>query len=194
MRKATVADRPALVQVLARAFDDDPFIGWMCRKDARRREAIARFMRVGLDGITGPYDETYTHDDLSGAAAWVPPGRWKLGFWRQLLLLPDMVRAASLPRAPAVFAATSEVTRHHPTAPHWYLFLLGVEPERQGQGLGSALLRPALERCDRERVGAYLETATERNVTFYRRHGFRVAEELRVRDAPILWLMWRDPA
>ena len=193
LRKAAPADRPALVEVLARAFDDDPFLDWFCRKDARRGEAIARFMRVGLQIITGVHDETYTTDELAGAAAWVPPGRWRLGLLRRLRLVPDMVRAASLPRAPAAFAAIGKIGTHHPAPPHWYLFLLGVDPARQGQGVGGQLLRPVLDRCDRERTGAYLETAAPRNLAFYQRHGFRVADELHVGGAPPLWLMWRDP-
>ena len=50
-----------------------------------------------------------------------------------------------------------------------------------------------LERCDREGVGAYLESSKERNVAFYGRHGFRVTGETRFPRGPRLWLMWRDP-
>jgi MFS family permease len=52
--------------------------------------------------------------------------------------------------------------------PHWYLWLLGVDPDRQGQGVGSALLAPILARADAEGLPCALETLTERNVWFYR--------------------------
>jgi GNAT superfamily N-acetyltransferase len=83
----------------------------------------------------------------------------------------------------------------HPREPHYYLASLGVAPEAQGNGVGSRLLGPMLERCDREGVPAYLESSRDRNVPFYERHGFRVTDELRLPlGGPTLWLMWREPA
>ena len=81
-----------------------------------------------------------------------------------------------------------------PEAPHWHLPFLGVSPEHQGHGLGSALMRPILERCDRERIPAYLEASTPRNRALYLRHGFVVLNEMRLPDGgPPLWRMWREP-
>ena len=69
---------------------------------------------------------------------------------------------------------------------------IGIGPGWQGRGFGSALLRPILERCDRERLPAYLEASSPRNRALYERHGFEVAEEMRVSDSPPLWRMWRE--
>ena len=80
----------------------------------------------------------------------------------------------------------------HPKAePHWYLAFLGIEPSEQGKGLGSALLRPVLERCDSEGTPAYLETSNERNLPFYQRHGFEVVQQCGIPDGPHFWGMWR---
>jgi GNAT superfamily N-acetyltransferase len=67
--------------------------------------------------------------------------------------------AAHLFRDPA--RRLSDVERMHPTKePHWYLAFLGVEPSEQGRGVGSALLRPVLDRAAAEGAPAWLETAT----------------------------------
>ncbi len=64
----------------------------------------------------------------------------------------------------------------------------------QGRGLGGALLRGVLDRCDRTKSPAYLEASTEKNARIYERYGFGVTEELRIgADGPPLWLMWREP-
>ena len=52
----------------------------------------------------------------------------------------------------------AELKKHHPRQPHWYLSVLSVEPECQGLGHGSALMKPGLERADAAGSGAYLET------------------------------------
>ncbi len=69
---------------------------------------------------------------------------------------------------------------HHPKERHWYLQMLGTEPDAQSKGLGSAILAPVLERCDREGERVYLESSKERNIPFYARHGFAVTEEIQV--------------
>lgn len=81
----------------------------------------------------------------------------------------------------------------HPHEPHWYLPLIGVEPMAQGRGLGTALLRHRLERCDAEGLPAYLEATTERNRDLYARHGFEVLRVLQAGASPPMWAMLRRP-
>ena len=77
---------------------------------------------------------------------------------------------------------------------HFYLSALGVEPERQGEGVGTALMQPVLQRADRDERACYLETATGRNVLLYERQGFEVVEELTLPGTDVHgWLMRRLP-
>ena len=79
-------------------------------------------------------------------------------------------------------------------AAHWYLMSLGVDPPRQGQGVGGRLIQPILARADAERLPCYLETMKERNLPFYRRHGFEVVvEDVIPKGGPRFWTMRRDP-
>ena len=79
----------------------------------------------------------------------------------------------------------------HPAEPHWYLPMIGVDPARQGRGLGSALLKHALALCDAERAPAYLESSNPKNVPLYERHGFEVVGEIKPGDFPGLTPMLR---
>ena len=85
--------------------------------------------------------------------------------------------------------------RKHPKEPHHYLFVLGVEPSRQGQGVGRALLDALSARADDAKLPCYLETDTEDNVRFYRSAGYDVIDELRIASLGDLhmWCMRRAP-
>ena len=140
-----------------------------------------------------PHGEAWL-EESGGVALWTPPGAWNVGAYHMLAMGPALLAAVGARRALARAVAAQRVQERHPKKPHWYLFAIGVEPERQGRGIGSALLRVVLERCDADRAPAYLEASTETNARLYERHGFAVTEEFRMAsDAPPVWLMWREP-
>jgi GNAT superfamily N-acetyltransferase len=193
VRKVTYDDVPQLAVALGRAFDSDPPMRWFLRDDDRRIELARQMFDVMLRTVHVARDACYTTDDVIGGALWVPPGRWRLGLLQQLKLLPGMIRVfgRDLPRAQR---GLTVMDSGHPRRPHWYLDSLGVEPEWQGRGIGSALMRPVLERCDSEQVPAYLNAGSPRSRDLYMRHGFKVTEEFRLPErGPPLWRMWRDP-
>jgi ribosomal protein S18 acetylase RimI-like enzyme len=61
--------------------------------------------------------------------------------------------------------------------PHWYLWVLGVDPACHGQGIGGTLLRAGLERADASNMPCYLETMNPDNVPLYQKFGFAIASE-----------------
>jgi GNAT superfamily N-acetyltransferase len=193
VRKSTAADVPAMAGVLARAFYDDPVFSWVLKADPKRMRMLERGFELFLRRIWMEQEQTYTTADIVGVAAWELPGKWKVGLGLQLRLAPAMIRIFGR-RLPRVLRALMAIEASHPTALHYYLPFIGVEPAWQGRGLGSALLAPVLERCDRERLPAFLEASTPRNRAMYERHGFDVMEEFKLgQGAPPQWRMWRQP-
>lgn len=85
----------------------------------------------------------------------------------------------------------AQMRQFHPREPHWYLSMIGVDPSRQGQGLGSALLKAGLARCDADGLPAYLESSSPKNVPLYERHGFEVIGLIKPGDHPGLIPMYR---
>ncbi len=141
------------------------------------------------------HEDVWTTDSRAGAALWAPPRRWRSSVREDLALTRSVARFRLAARLPFTAAGMLGIERRHPPEPdHWYLAVLGIDPSAQGQGLGSAVLRPVLERCDADGIGAYLESSKERNIDFYARHGFRVTGELALPRGPAMWPMWRDPA
>ena len=193
IRKLGADDVPRIAKALARAFEDDPVMSWIFRQDAERLERLERAFALYLRKIWLRHEQCYAIDKLFGAALWLPPGKWHLGPAEQLRLLPSMVVTIGR-NLPRLLTVLNMIEKRHPKESHYYLAVLGVEPELQGRGFGSALMQPVLTHCDRERIPGYLESSKRRNVVLYERHGFRVVEELRLpQDGPPLWRMWREP-
>lgn len=193
IRKATVADHGAMVSTLVRSFEEDPITNYILRQDRHRRTAFEKVFEVGVD-IFAKYNELFTTEDLTGVAIWVPPNKWRLSFFQELLLLPRMIRTCSLARLTRAKAVLGAMKKNHPLKPHMYLYQLGVDPEHRKKGIGSSLLRVMLERCDRAGLPAYLENTNEANQDLYESQGFEVKGEIQVSSgAPKFWPMWRKP-
>jgi GNAT superfamily N-acetyltransferase len=196
IRLARRDDVPGLAAMLARAFAHDPFFSYLAGDAPERNQR----MRDGWSGIlrfaSARLSHTWTTDDLAGAAIWLPPHH-RTPLLDNLRLLRELVRFAGWRRLRLVADAIEELERHrrsHVPGAHFYLSALGVEPERQGAGIGTALMEPVLDRCDRDRLPAYLETAAARNVLLYERVGFEVVEELILPRTDVRgWLMRRAP-
>jgi GNAT superfamily N-acetyltransferase len=190
---ATEADVPRLAAVLGRAFADDPLNKHLVPDDHRRASRLPDGFAEQLRHVFLPNGAVLTTPDRAGAALWLGPDARRLSLLEQLRMLPGMARLFGLRGMPGAMRAMAELDSRAPREPHWHLSLLGVEPERQGTGIGSALLRPVLDRCDRGRRSAYLETSKEANLRFYERHGFAVRERVDLRDGVRVWTMLRAP-
>jgi ribosomal protein S18 acetylase RimI-like enzyme len=193
VRRARESEIPELARMLARAFLDDPVACWAWRPARLRGRALERFQATRLRQLF-VHDEIWTTDELSCAALWAPPMHWHSTLWETAQLVPTFAHPRLLMRMPLVALGWDRLERAHPPKPpHFYLAVLGTDPEAQGRGLGSAVLSAMLAQCDADGVAAYLESSKERNVDFYARHGFRVLEEFGLLRGPPMWKMWRDP-
>lgn len=194
-RPAATGDAQAMGAMFARAFADDPVWDWLCRGRMRRFTRLAAPFFAAETRHHLSLSSAWTVPGADAGALWAPPGAWKLSLADLARWAPSAARlfGVHLPRS---LIALGEFDKIHPTEPHWYLALLGTDPDHQGTGLGSAVLAPVLKECDETGTPAYLESSKEKNLAFYGRHGFEVTDEVRMgrkADGPKMWTMWREP-
>lgn len=186
-------DVATLSEVLASAFCTDPVGEWLFPEPGVRREGLRRLFELELRQVVLPHATSLTNQDRTGAALWLPPGHWKVPPLTLTKLLPRFMGLFGR-RLSIVLRGLFEVEKHHPDDEnHFYLPFIGVAPGHQGRGLGSALLLPILDTCDRDGVGAYLEATNQDNLRLYERHGFKAIGEVVLPSGPPLWPMWRPP-
>jgi ribosomal protein S18 acetylase RimI-like enzyme len=191
------SQREQAAKVLTGAFRDDPAYVYIFPDVDERVRSMHLLWGVVLKyGLL--YGVTYTTPAVSGIACWLPPGYTEVTFWRTLRAgLPFAVmrfKRDALRRCMDVIGYVDRLHKRTMTRPHWYLWVLGVDPAHQGQGTGGRLLQPVLVRADEEGVPCYLETETEWNVAFYQRRGFEVVNDDQVPGHGLrLWTMLREP-
>jgi GNAT superfamily N-acetyltransferase len=195
----TRSDADRTVPCLVRAFWDFPDTLHLLPDVDVRRRVLPRFLATDVrdSASVGSLLAVFEGDEIVGAAAWLPPSAYPVTGWRQVKQIGHL-----LPAAPWGYRAAREgmrgrqvVREHHGRfGPHHHLRAIGVDPPRQGRGIGAALVRPVLDRATADGVGCYLTTTTEENVAWYVHLGFtRVATFHPTPTWPEVSAMWRDP-
>jgi GNAT superfamily N-acetyltransferase len=191
VREAIREESAPICATLAAAFVSDPVLLFLFPRRWRRDARMRRLFAVELAYQVFPNGRALTTDDFRGASLELAPGA-------ETLTVPlagalGILRAFG-PHLPRAARLQKFFELHHIKEPHYYIRYVGVAPSFQGRGLGSALLRPTLDRCDGEGVPAYLEASTERSAALYARLGFDHLGELQIPDGPRFWPMRRPPA
>jgi ribosomal protein S18 acetylase RimI-like enzyme len=182
------SEAAAATGVITLAFSTDPVARWMYPDPEQYLRHFPEFVRAFAGGS---FDKgsAYLAKDGGGAALWLPPGVEPdedplIGlFWSST---SDEVQKD-------LFPIFDQMAEFHPRYPHWYLPMIGVEPGRQGSGIGSALLQHTLANCDADGLPAYLESSNQMNIPLYERFGFEVIGTIRSGDAPPMFPMLRKP-
>ncbi|MFC8258773.1 GNAT family N-acetyltransferase [Streptomyces sp. NPDC057291] len=191
IRQAEAEDREQVVRLLDEAFHHDPVSGWVFPDEAHRRAVHGKFLGVFVD-VTLAEGRIDLLEDGTAVALWLPV---PAGAPTEEDTTPALMRATADPdneRAELVGRLTGAIHPHDRA--HEYLLMIGVSPDRQGDGIGAALIADVLERCDRDGVPAYLEASSARSRRLYERLGFTfMGTTVELPDGPSMWPMWREP-
>jgi len=194
VRLATKADLSRLADLLAVAFHDDPVTRSHFPPALDVVPTMRRFFEIVLEGEFLPRGLVFTTEDLAGVAAWLPPGPAREGEEASEAPGPgEFIRELFGTHAAIVEEILRVQAEHHPTEHNYYLQFMGTLPQMQGRGIGTALLAPVLERCDDERIPAYLDASSQGSRDFYLGRGFEVIGELPLSTGARFWQMRRRP-
>ena len=185
-------------KILTKAFLGDPFMQWLFPGSDHSEKLEKWWIFITEANSANSNSRLDVDDKNTTAAIWekpkfeIPTGNKKeeeneSTFGQFLLgLVGDRIND--------VVEVLREVNAEHPKEPHWYLQAVGTDPSKQGQGKGAAMLKPVLEICDEQGLGAYLESSNPRNLSFYYRLGFEITKDLVLDEGKAqLTCMWRSP-
>ncbi len=188
VRQAARSDEARALGVLLLAFSADPVTRWSWPDAQQYLEHFPAFAKA-FGGGAFASESAFIAESSAGAALWLPAGSAP----DEDALAALFERSVEKPKLEDVYALLEQMGRYHPSEPHWYLPLMGVDPSHQGKGYGAALMEHALAKCDRDRRPAYLESTNPRNVPLYQRHGFELLGTIQAGSSPPLFPMLRKP-
>ena len=189
---AILSDLSESVGCLAMAFARDPITGFLLQTGPGYRDRVTQFFsllmraRIALNmPVLVVRGNSGTHGAAMGYATTRAP--WPLDLAEEW----DRFEKA-IPGLTDRMAVYDEIAaKCKPSAPHYYLGVIGIDPDFHGRGLGTQLLAAFcdLSASDRQSSGVYLETAEASNVAFYERAGFAESGRGSLGDAT-LWCMY----
>jgi GNAT superfamily N-acetyltransferase len=190
IRQALPEERSGVVTTVAAAFAEDP--GWAFILGEEYGRLAAHFVGALFD-VRVASQNVWVTDDLAAVAMWDPPGKsnaalaYAESVWTRYRAIAGEDAFERLARYRDAVAGVS------PAELYWYLGVLATDPERQREGLATAVLTPILEEADRLGIACCLETSTADNRRFYERRGFTQATEVVLSDGPPTWWLRRAP-
>jgi ribosomal protein S18 acetylase RimI-like enzyme len=181
-------DAEAVSSLIAEAFCSLDATAWLVPEPDQRQRVLAANFRIFVEHALD-HGEVQLTADRSAVAVWFPMDAGPLP--------PPADYERRLAEAVGPWTERFQVLdglfeANHPAEPHHHLAFLAVRPDRQGRGLGSALLRHHHARLDGAGTAAYLEASSERSRDLYLRHGYEPhGEPFRLPDGTPFWPMWR---
>ena len=186
VKTALAPDEASAIGVLTLAFSGDPMARWSLPDPAKYLAIFSSIARA-FGGSAFEKGTAYIANGFTGAALWLPPGTGPDE--ESLRRLFDENTDDDIKKdMQGIF---EQMEKFHPTEPHWYLPMIGVDPAHQGAGVGSALMTEGLKAVDRDGLIAYLESSNPRNISLYQRYGFEVIGEIQSGSSPVLRPMLR---
>ena len=169
----------AVGAMLARAFVSDRMMTHLLPDGAQRERRLPRFMGATVRHCVR-YGRVRVAGNMAGAACWLAPGTTDMSpremLRSGLALMPLQIGMGAFRRMMGLTGPLETVHHRLMPGPHWYLLVLGTDPHQRGQGVGGALIAEGAGWADESELPIYLETMNERNVDYYARFGFEVAE------------------
>ena len=192
------SDIEPAVDLLTRAFWDDSLCVYFFPDEEERKKLLPVFFKFRLKQSLQNGEVYTTSSRLEGVAIWQHSNMVDSSFWKNLRaggfgFYRTMGRNL-VNRMMKMDQFTSQRRAKHAVTPYMHLGPVAVDPELQGQGYSSKLIRPMLERLDRQELPCYLEAQSESNVSIYEHYGFEVLAKGNVPIADIPhWDMMRLP-
>lgn len=179
MRKATYSDRSIILDILTRSFDDNKSVNYVVKQDHNRIGRIRKLMDYSFN-VCCEFGEVWLSANQQACALILFPDKKCLSFHTLFWDLKLVLTVIGLDRASKVLKREALIKSNHPKGPIAHLWFLGVHPQHQGKGIGSAFMWKVIKECEEKKRPIHLKTSMEKNLPFYKKLGFEIFRSLQL--------------
>ncbi|GAO43856.1 GNAT family N-acetyltransferase [Flavihumibacter petaseus] len=179
MTEARYEDKALVAGILASAFDQNASVNYIVPQDHRRKDRLLQLMTYAFD-VCFHYGKVLLSDDHMACALITFPEQRKFG-WRTITQDWQLVsRCLGWSRLQRTLSREKAIKKKQEqlSGQFCYLWFIGVNPEQQGRGNGTALLKEVMKiAAEQDRI-LLLETSVEQNIPWYERAGLIAYDQL----------------
>ena len=177
MKRAVQNQKSLVVEILSASFDDNKSVNFVVKQDKNRKVRIRGLMEYSFK-VCNAFGDVWISEDEQACALVLFPDKKKTNLNAILWDVRLALSVIGINRIGPVLGRESKIKSFHPKMPFSYLWFIGVKPELQNKGKGSQLLREIIEESKHGKRPIYLETSVERNLPWYKKHGFEIFNTL----------------
>jgi ribosomal protein S18 acetylase RimI-like enzyme len=177
MRQATTQDKHTIIDILCSSFADNKSVNYVIPNGPFQEKRLRELMEYSF-AYCQLFGQVLISEDGKACALVMFPDRKKTTLRSILLDINLAIRAIGFRRLSRAMKREAAIKRQHPNSKIIYLWFIGVRPEAQNRGIGSALLHSVIEKNEISGRPMYLETSCEQNIPFYKKFGFKIYNEL----------------
>ena len=174
MIKADKMHKQRVIDILSECFENNKTVNWIVKQDEKKKERIRSLMEYSFEACID-IGEIYLTEDLKGAII-CSLSDDKLPILKEAYLTVQFIsKVMGFEGIAKALKREKYINQFHPHDEEFiYIWFIGLEKGEQGKGRGSAMLQEVIDKSIERKIPVYLETSVERNVSFYKKHGFEV--------------------
>jgi hypothetical protein len=177
MIRAEYNDRSRVVDILTTSFDDNKSVNYIIKQDNKRVNRIKKLIEYSFD-MCYYFGDVFLTDDKKGCALILLPDKKKTNLKSILLDVNLIFSSMGLSNLKKAMDRESKIKKLQPEGLKYYLWFIGVDPDEQNKGIGSALLNEVIKEGLSKQRPIYLETSTLKNIPWYEKFGFKIYNKL----------------
>ena len=177
MIRAEYKDKNRIVDILTMSFDANKSVNYIVKQDRKRVQRLRKLMKYSFE-VCFLFGDVFLSEDKNACALILLPDKKKTTFKSVLLDIKLIYFSTGVANISKALKRESEIKKHHPADPIYYLWFIGVDPNVQNKGIGSNLLQEIIQEGLSLKRKICLETSTEKNIPWYKKFGFSIYQEL----------------
>lgn len=177
MLDATYSDKNTVVDILAKSFDNNKSVNYIVRQDEHRKQRLRQLMSYSFD-VCNSFGRVIFSENKKACALIIFPDKKRATVQSLLWDIKLIAGCIGLKGISKAISREKKIKNLQPKEPLYYLWFIGVNPEEQHKGIGSALLTEIIQDAEQQNRTLCLETSTEKNIPWYQKFGFTIYNEL----------------